>query len=189
MPSKQPWEQQDKETVQAYEAFSLYRSLGAARSLRKVAQKLHKSFTIMSRWSSRHKWADRVRAYDIAISKEVVADEKDAVLRMNKRHMAESHKLQQLLLQRIDRIRPEILTPSDVARWLDIAVKIERRCMGLDENGTTVSTEVNVAVATEAHIILATKLYPKAISMLNDKQRAELDAYRAQLEAVAAHGV
>jgi len=187
MPDKQPWEQLPKETAQAYEAFALYRSLGAARNLRIVAQKLNKSFTLMGRWSSRHKWAVRVRAYDAAISKEVVADEKDAVLRMNKRHMAESHKLQQLLLQRIDRIRPEILTPSDVARWLDIAVKIERRCMGLDENGTTVSTEVNVAVATEAHIILATKLYPKAISMLNDKQRAELDGYRAQLEAVAAH--
>jgi len=184
----QPWEQQKKESAQAYEAFALYRSQGAQRSLRKVAQRLDKSFQIMSRWSRRHKWVDRVRAYDMTISKEVVADEKDAVLRMNKRHMAESHKLQQLVLQRIGRIRPEILTPADVARWLDIAVKIERKCMGLDDWGTAVSTEVNVAVSTEANIILATKLYPKAISMLNDKQRAELDGYRAQLEAVAEHG-
>jgi hypothetical protein len=183
----QPWEQQSKESAQAYEAFALYRSQGAQRSLRKVAHKLDKSFQIMSRWSRRHKWVNRVRAYDESIGKEVIADEKDAVLRMNKRHMVESQKLQQLVLQRIGRIRPEALTPSDIARWLDIAVKIERRCMGLDENGTTVSTEVNVAVATEAHIILATKLYPKAISMLNDKQRTELDGYRAQLEAVAAH--
>lgn len=184
---KQPWEQRDDETTQAYEAFSLYRSQGAKRTLRKVAQESNKNFALIGRWSGRHEWVDRVRAYDAVISKEVVADEKDAVVRMNRRHIAESHKLQDIVLQRIGKIRPEALTPTDVARWLDIAVKIERKCMGLDDNGATVNTEVNVEVATEAHIILATKLYPKALSMLSDKQRAELDAYRAQLEEVAQH--
>jgi hypothetical protein len=185
--SRKPWEQRDGESPQAFEAFSLYRSQGVKRSHVKVAHELGKSSTIVSRWSSRHGWIDRVRAYDAVISKEVVEDEKDAIVRMNRRHINESHKLQELVLQRIGKIRPEALSPTDVARWLDIAVKIERKCMGLDDNGPMVNTQVNVEVATEAHIILATKLYPKILTMLSEKQRAELDAYRKQLEEVASH--
>ena len=185
--SKKPWERRDNESTQAYEAFSIYRSQGAKRSHEKVARESGKNIALMSRWSSRHDWVDRVRAYDALISKEVVEDEKDAIVRMNRRHINESHKLQDLVLQRIGKIRPEALTPTDVARWLDIAVKIERKCMGLDDNGPMVNTQVNVEVATEANIILATKLYPKALSMLNDKQQAELDGYRKQLEEVASH--
>ena len=184
---RHPWERRDGESTQAFEAFSIYRSQGVKRSHAKVAKESGKNITLMSRWSSRHDWVDRVRAYDAVISKEVVEDEKDAIVRMNRRHINESHKLQELVLQRIGKIRPEALTPTDVARWLDIAVKIERKCMGLDDNGPMVNTQVNVEVATEANIILATKLYPKALSMLNDKQQAELDAYRKQLEEVAAH--
>jgi hypothetical protein len=148
--NKQPWEQRDDETARAYEAFALYRSLGPERSCARVGQKLGKSSTIMDRWSARHEWVDRVRAYDAAVSREVVQDETEAMIRMNKRHIEESQKLQQVVLQRIERMQPEALTPADVARWLDIAVKIERKCMGLDETGgKTVPDTVRLGIFTE----------------------------------------
>lgn len=58
------WERQEGETDKAYEAFALYRDMGASRSVRDVAQKLGKSATLISRWSSANNWVERVSAWD-----------------------------------------------------------------------------------------------------------------------------
>jgi len=127
------WEQRNDETTRAYEGFAIYRSLGPQRSAAKVGRKLGKSRALIERWSARHEWVNRARVYDAAIGKEVAQDEKSATIRMNRRHIEESQRAQDLILKRLDKIRPEDLTPSDVIRWLDVATRIERRCMGLDE--------------------------------------------------------
>lgn len=58
-----PWERQQNESDKAFTAFRLYLDLGDARSLRTVNRQLSKSLTIISRWSSRWGWPDRVAAY------------------------------------------------------------------------------------------------------------------------------
>lgn len=58
------WERGTNESARAYEAFVVYRDMGAARSLEKVQQKLDKSTTMLGRWSGEHNWQARVRAYD-----------------------------------------------------------------------------------------------------------------------------
>jgi len=58
------WEKQPEESSRAYEAFSAYRDLGAARSLVKVGQLLGKSVGLMERWSVQHSWVDRVEALE-----------------------------------------------------------------------------------------------------------------------------
>jgi hypothetical protein len=57
------FEQQPKESNKAFEAFSLYLTLGANRSLAAVAQKLDKSHTLIARWSTKFDWTARVRAH------------------------------------------------------------------------------------------------------------------------------
>jgi len=60
----EPWERQPGESLQAYEAFKLYRDNGANRSARAVGQQLAKSWSLISRWSSRNHWVRRAAQYD-----------------------------------------------------------------------------------------------------------------------------
>ena len=59
-----PWERQEGESVQAFEAFTLYLEMGGERSLRAVGQKLGKSSTLIERWSATKRWVERAAAYD-----------------------------------------------------------------------------------------------------------------------------
>ena len=54
----------DHESDPAYQAFTTYRDLGYDRSVTKVARKLHKSRTIIGRWSVRWSWRYRVEEWD-----------------------------------------------------------------------------------------------------------------------------
>jgi hypothetical protein len=58
------FEQQRKESDKAFAAFSMYLSLGPARSLAKTAAKLARSKVLMERWSSKFDWLGRVAAYN-----------------------------------------------------------------------------------------------------------------------------
>jgi len=59
----EPWERQPKESDPAWHAFCVYRDLGEQRSIRKVHERLAKSETLLKRWSSRHRWRERVVAF------------------------------------------------------------------------------------------------------------------------------
>jgi hypothetical protein len=59
-----PWDQQPNESDRAYKAASVYFSMGAERSLAKVARAVNKSLTLIERWSSRHEWVARARERD-----------------------------------------------------------------------------------------------------------------------------
>lgn len=71
MTTQLEWERQSGESEKAYEAFRSYRDMGASRSLEAVAQKLHKSKTILGRWSSKFHWVKRCEAYDRHIAGQV----------------------------------------------------------------------------------------------------------------------
>ena len=57
------FDKQDRESVKAFAAFSLYLSLGPQRSLAEVGKKLQKSVTILGRWSAMFDWPARVSAH------------------------------------------------------------------------------------------------------------------------------
>ncbi len=58
------WERLETDTDKSFQAFCIYRDMGVKRSLRKVADKLSKSETIINRWSFTHNWVERTSAYD-----------------------------------------------------------------------------------------------------------------------------
>lgn len=62
------WDRLKDETEKAYEAFSTYRDLGVGRTFVAVADKLHKSCTLIRRWAKRHNWEERAAAYDSSIT-------------------------------------------------------------------------------------------------------------------------
>jgi hypothetical protein len=59
------WERKQKESAQAFQAFCLYRDQKPEeRSIRDVAKRLYKSYTIVGRWSTKFNWPHRVAEYD-----------------------------------------------------------------------------------------------------------------------------
>lgn len=65
-PNIQPWEQQENESPEAYEAWTTYLDMGPERNIRAVALKLGKSDTLVFRWSGpqMHGWQARLRAWN-----------------------------------------------------------------------------------------------------------------------------
>jgi hypothetical protein len=65
------WDQQPRETEPSYRAFLVYRDLGADRSF-EAARVLYlpsaggrlRSKRLLARWSTRHEWVERCRAWD-----------------------------------------------------------------------------------------------------------------------------
>lgn len=55
------WDQQPGESNPAFAAYRCYFELGDQRSLRAVEQKLGKSGSLISRWSSRWEWPERIK--------------------------------------------------------------------------------------------------------------------------------
>lgn len=75
MKSSNPiWERLETDTEKSYEAFCIYRDMGARRSLRKVAEKVYGKSTVNLRyveeWSTNHNWQERVAAYDAYLAEE-----------------------------------------------------------------------------------------------------------------------
>jgi hypothetical protein len=129
------YDRQVGESDKAFEAFTVYRDMGANRSHDAVAQKLSKSSTIISRWASQHGWRERVSAYDDYMDAQARKKfEADAIKRkvdMLKRHALTGKILQQkgvdyLSSKGVDR-------SSDAVAAIKAGVTIERQSEGLPE--------------------------------------------------------
>jgi hypothetical protein len=127
------WMRQDGETVQAYEAFCLYRDMGVDRSYLKVAQKLTKSETLIHRWGTRWLWQKRISAYLHDLDADTLRQQKQDILAMNARHRKIALAFQEKLARRLADLNPEELTPQDLAKWATIAVEMERDSYGLSK--------------------------------------------------------
>lgn len=87
------WDRQRGESAQAYEGFSLYRDMGLARSLHKVCDRVGKTYSLISRWSSKWRWGERARAWDIHESHAIQDAMKAEAGKVARRHahMASQH--------------------------------------------------------------------------------------------------
>lgn len=143
-----PWVQRPNETDVAFEAFRIYRDMGAARSTRVVAQTLGKSAQLITRWSSTHNWVERCRAYDThrdAERLDATAEQEDELLgRLLDSAELLRHKAHQALAAADD------ITPALAVRMLEACAKIlaTRRGMKTEEADHTATVDV-VALATE----------------------------------------
>ena len=162
------FEQQPRESDKAFAAFSLYLSLGPERSLAAVAQKLHKSVTILGRWSAKFGWPDRVAAHAAHLAlvereaieasargKAAIWEQRETELRetewtMHERAIAAAKRGLDAYMEK-DKVYANL---ADIARMLEIASKLGRLATGLDKsNGETAdephTLRVEVTVALE----------------------------------------
>ncbi|KIL38002.1 hypothetical protein SD70_29325 [Gordoniibacillus kamchatkensis] len=120
------------ETGQQIEAFDYYYSLGAARSLKQVAQQFGKGFATIKRWSSEFRWRDRVQQRDQELGAQIEAQTNQHILDRHEKKQRIIDHLYDRLYARVMAGGMEVSTMADFERL----AKIEQTVMiGLDEEG------------------------------------------------------
>lgn len=125
------WEQQVKESGEAYEAFICYRDQPRGeRSQVKVAEALGKSTQLISRWSSAWNWVARCQAWDTY--KQTAADEAqiEAIREMNRRHAEAAMELQKKALEGLKEVQVSSLSPNQLLTFLEASIQLERQARG-----------------------------------------------------------
>lgn len=126
------WERQPGESSKAYAAFCVYRDLGPERSLEKARKNLGKTRVrrCLEEWSAKYNWVVRAQAYDDYIERKKREEKERAILEMAERHAKIAVAFQQKVVERLRGLDPDQLSPSDLAKWLDVATKLERMSRG-----------------------------------------------------------
>lgn len=122
---------QKGESAKAFEAFMTYCEIGSTRSYTAVARTLNKSTTIISRWGGRWRWQPRLNAYLAMLEAERLKAQCKSIQEMTQRHLSTAALFQEKLLERMESIDIDQLTPRDLARWFEVVVAVERSAHGL----------------------------------------------------------
>lgn len=123
--SEKPWERQKGESSQAFEAFVIYCDMGAERSLRKVAQKLGKSLTLIARWNTTWHWQDRVREYENDLRRQEFEEQKKDYQKMQKNQLAAASALQKKAVDALVKLEPGDLSPRDILHFFTTGANLE----------------------------------------------------------------
>jgi len=140
------WDRLPNERQKAYRAFVMYRDMLADRSLDKVRQKLGRSPSykrVLEEWSAKHRWQERVKAYDEHLAEKRREAQERAIVEMAERQAREGMTLQAVGMAWVDSLRgpdgkPDknkiaALTANEAARLVDLGHKIERVARGEPE--------------------------------------------------------
>lgn len=144
-----PWERQKGESEKAYEAFSVYRDMGAERTIVAVVKQLEKSRALLDRWKDRWEWKERVRLYDNDLEKQArdkaVKDRKAMVDRQVKIAM----QVQKKALEALEKLSVEDMTPKDIKEYIKMATDLERLNRSLEEESVKDKSEAPTSLANE----------------------------------------
>jgi hypothetical protein len=131
-----PWDQRVDETPKAWEAFLIYREMGAGhRSIGKCAALLGKMILNVRRWRIKYDWDLRVAAYDAMLSEHMEKARIEEAKSMGVRHAKLGLGMAEIAQKRVEQIvaNPEIiasLSVGDVARLAKDGTQIEREARG-----------------------------------------------------------
>ena len=124
------WERQQGESTRAYEAFALYRDMGADRSLRKVVQSLNKNLTTIAEWSTKYEWVKRVAEWDAEQDRIARNAQIEEIKKMRKRHAEVANSMIIKAARALNRMKEEDIRPADISRFIEVASKLERLSRG-----------------------------------------------------------
>ena len=138
---KYPWLRRDDETDKSWEAFECYLSMGRARSLKAVGEKLGKSgLSGLGNWSSQYEWTARCRAFDAHVTNATLAPQMEdyakQVSTVRHQHIELANKLMRHLDSRLDDYIAKNLDPS--VRWTQAfaaATTVHAKALSMDTTG------------------------------------------------------
>lgn len=146
--SEHSWERQPNESTKAFEAFDLYCKMGEERSVRKVAQKLTKSDSLIKRWSSQWNWVNRSRDYDNEKKRQELQAEKKAYRAMRDRQLGIAIQFQKKAFDALQNLKIEAMTPKDIKEFMKLGAEIERANINIsvmeESNGDGDDTTVDI---------------------------------------------
>lgn len=149
-----------EETDKAFQAFILYRDMGAQRTQEKVLEALGKTtgyLRQLQEWSGLYRWVERSAAYDAHIDTQArKVLEREAIKRradMLKRHALLGKVLQQKSAAYLD--KHGIDKSSDAISAAKIGTEMERKAEGLPEYMMEVVNADDSELARQYHALLA----------------------------------
>jgi len=120
------WDRQDKEGAKAFEAFACYRDMGATRSVRKVAQELGKSCTLIAKWSKRWSWGSRTVAYDRYLDRTFRESIREGVRETAMKLQTSRAQLADILLEATSLMDSSALPSRETIRLFDVLTRSQR---------------------------------------------------------------
>lgn len=167
--SAEAWERQPGESAAAWEAFACYRDLGLSRSIGKVAERLAKSRTLIERWSTAHRWVLRAEGWDREQDRLWRAEQHQAAREVARRHARLASAAQSKIVAQLQQLDASRLSPSDVIRWLEVTVRIERQAYAMD-----LADVASAAKGSET---------AEVSGLTDEERRARMEQLRRELEA------
>ena len=133
----EPWNRAEDETDAQFRGFTIYRDLGPTRELRSAAAiyadvEVATVSTVdrMKKWSAQRGWVARCQAWDSYLDNQMLALVADQVTDARARHAAAARIMVDKVAERLTEVDPSELSVSELARWIDVAVKVERLALG-----------------------------------------------------------
>lgn len=134
------------ESSKAYANFCLYRDAGKERSLRQLAAsgKTSSKLRQLQHWSSRWKWVRRCEKYDDFLEYQDRLQQEKERREMHERHAKIAVLGQNIVVREMESLLAKAqkdgrMTASDVARLMDVTVKVERLARGEPSDSHEVS--------------------------------------------------
>ncbi|SCL70357.1 hypothetical protein GA0070606_5375 [Micromonospora citrea] len=165
------WDRQRSEPERAYGYFALYRDLGRARTVAKVAEQVNKSRDYLHKLATTWKWVQRAAAWDREEDRLYAEGLAEQRRDMARRHARIASALQGKLVTRLQNLDASKLTPGDIARWLEVSTRVERLALGLPDSTTAHTGPDGGPIRAE-------------VEQMNEQQRA--DFFRALMAEAAA---
>lgn len=166
-----PWERQDGESSQAYQAFLIYRDLGPGRTFAAVAEKSKKCDSLIRKWKRRWNWRERADAWDVEMDRQTCEELRKGIAKMRKEHTGIAKAMLVKSLKALQRIPEDELTPRDITTMVDVASKLER----ISRGEATERTEGRQTVAGEV------SLSSIDLSKVSDDELETLDAITGKI--------
>lgn len=139
------WLRRTEETNPAYEAFREYLNMGPSRSCVKVAESLGKSTQLITGWSAKHDWVERVTAFDRHLAEAETDGMVHQLAACRDKNLALMDKLRGHLETRLDTFIARGEDPT--IRWtqaLTAMAKVEQNSLLLKDDAKTTEKLDNV---------------------------------------------
>lgn len=154
------WLRIPTDTDKSYYAFTLYRDLGPTRQLTPVAEQIGRHLQQVSLWNMKHHWRARARAFD-ADQEQQWLDVRAATRHtVAQRHAELSRQFQSKVLERLETLDANTLSPADTVRWMEIALKVERGVYGLDDPDLIGGVTNGLHVTIDARLLAPPTIIP-----------------------------
>jgi len=144
------WDIMPGEKSEDYKRFCAYRDMshvvpgvaGETRSIRKLATQLKIQRQRLERLSTKYNWVSRAEAYDIYMADKIRRENEADIVKMRKEHATIAQQMLRKATKRLLSIPEEEMSAQDIARLVDVGVRVERLSRGEATENQRVSGEV-----------------------------------------------